>query len=105
MTEVTRWIGETIGKPDLTYRQLTADQVRSGMLSTGLPSKFVDLYLEMLAAFRDGRVQPTQELGPDYPLPGSRRVRLSFSNASKVLGQSPFSSRESPLSARSLPCV
>lgn len=53
-TEVARIIGSAIGKPDLTYKQLPADQVIQGMTQMGISKNMAELLCEMSDALNRG---------------------------------------------------
>jgi uncharacterized protein YbjT (DUF2867 family) len=62
MTEVTKALGATIGKPDLKYTQFPLEDMKKGMLQSGMKSGTVDLMIEMYAAGNAGKIHPTQNL-------------------------------------------
>ncbi len=47
LPEVTRAIGQAIGKPELPYIQFAPTDARAGMLQAGLPETIADGFLEM----------------------------------------------------------
>jgi uncharacterized protein YbjT (DUF2867 family) len=53
-TEVAAIIGKTIGKPDLKYIQPSNDQIRLGMVQSGMSDQFARLLLEMAEALNSG---------------------------------------------------
>lgn len=60
MTEVAQIIGRAIGKPELSYVQAPNEQVRAGMVQSGMPGALVDLLLEMAAALNSGYMVPLE---------------------------------------------
>jgi uncharacterized protein YbjT (DUF2867 family) len=56
--EVTRILGERIGKPDLEYVQLSYADMASALVQAGLSESFAGLYVEMTRAFNEGKVKP-----------------------------------------------
>ncbi len=56
MNEATMSIGIRIGKPNLTYIQLSYDEVEKGLVDAGLSRDMSRLYVEMSKAFNDGRI-------------------------------------------------
>lgn len=60
MAEVTRVIGQAVGKPDLKYVQFPYDEAEKAMLGMGLSAGVAEAYIEMYKAFNDGRVRPTE---------------------------------------------
>ncbi len=52
--EIAGIIGKAIGKPDLRYAQLPDDQVRNGMVQSGLSENVANLIVEMAAALNSG---------------------------------------------------
>jgi uncharacterized protein YbjT (DUF2867 family) len=52
--EVATIIGKAIGKPNLGYVHLPDDQVRAGLLQSGMSDKFAGLIIEMAAALNSG---------------------------------------------------
>lgn len=57
MTEVATIIGKAIGKPDLGYKQLPDDQVRTAMTQLGMSLDMANLILEMAAALNSGHMR------------------------------------------------
>jgi uncharacterized protein YbjT (DUF2867 family) len=60
MSEVTRTIGEAIGKSDLQYRQVTSDQFRGILLQMGASQAIADMFVEMSEALNSGHVRPLE---------------------------------------------
>jgi uncharacterized protein YbjT (DUF2867 family) len=52
--EVATLIGQAIGKPNLGYVRPPDDQVRAGLLQSGMSDKFAGLILELAAALNSG---------------------------------------------------
>jgi uncharacterized protein YbjT (DUF2867 family) len=59
--EAAKIIGAAIGKPDLTYSQLPAAQLKPALIQMGMSSNMVDLLLEMTDAMNSGYMKP---MGP-----------------------------------------
>ena len=57
--EATRILGERIGRPDLTYVQLSETDMIAALVEAGLSESFARLYVEMTRAFNEGRVRPS----------------------------------------------
>jgi uncharacterized protein YbjT (DUF2867 family) len=71
MIEVARIIGQAIGKPDLTYVQISDDQFRGAMLQMGASADFVNLVLEMAAAMNSGHMRALEPRSPKNTTPTS----------------------------------
>jgi uncharacterized protein YbjT (DUF2867 family) len=71
MIEVARIIGQAIGKPDLTYVQISDEQFRAAVLQMGLPADFVNLILEMVAAMNSGHMRALEARSPQNTTPTS----------------------------------
>ena len=56
MNEVTRIIGEKIGKPDLRYVQFSPEDEKKGMMDFGLSDDASDQMIQMSQAINDGLV-------------------------------------------------
>jgi uncharacterized protein YbjT (DUF2867 family) len=65
MTEVTRAIGEAIGKPDLSYIQFPYADAVKGMVQMGIPEERAQMYAELYRGFNEGTVRPTQPRSPN----------------------------------------
>lgn len=63
-TDSAELIGEGIGKP-VSLVEITIAQAKEAMLGAGLPDFVVDLYAEMFAAMREGRIEPEQPRSPE----------------------------------------
>jgi len=71
--ESAELIGEGIDKP-VDSVEITIDQAKQGMLDAGLPDFVVDMYAEMFAAMREGRIVSEQPRSPKTTTPtGLRR--------------------------------
>jgi len=53
-SETTRVIGQAIGKADLNYRQLPAEQLKPAFVQMGMSPSMADLLLEMSEALNSG---------------------------------------------------
>jgi uncharacterized protein YbjT (DUF2867 family) len=60
MTEAAAVIGKAIGKPDLAYKQLPDEQVRTGMTQSGMSLNIANMILEMAAALNSGYMRPLE---------------------------------------------
>ncbi len=60
MTEVTKVLGTTIGKPDLPYVQFSYEDAINGMTMMGLPRPVAEAYAELSRASNEGRLHHTQ---------------------------------------------
>lgn len=56
-SEVAYIIGAAIGKPDLTYTQLPADQFIQALTQMGMTRNFADLLVEMCASLNGGQMR------------------------------------------------
>jgi uncharacterized protein YbjT (DUF2867 family) len=56
--EAARLLGQRIGRPDLAYVQLPIAEMAQALVQAGLSESFAGLYVEMVRAFNEGRVQP-----------------------------------------------
>jgi uncharacterized protein YbjT (DUF2867 family) len=70
-TEATRIIGAAIGKPNLEYLQLPADQFIQALTAMGMSKNFAELILEMAGALNDGRMKPLEPRSPANTTPTS----------------------------------
>lgn len=60
LKEVTAALGKAIGKPDLAYVQFSYEDVKKGLLGSGLKPAMVDLMVEMYRGGNEGKILPTQ---------------------------------------------
>lgn len=56
-SEISQALGKAIGKPELNWVAFTDEQSLEGMTGTGLPAEMANLYTEMGAALREGKLQ------------------------------------------------
>ena len=63
-TEVAAMIGKAIGKPDLKYIQPPNDQVRAGMVQSGMSDELARQLLEMTDALNSGYMQALEPRTP-----------------------------------------
>ena len=66
LEEVTAALGKAIGKPDLKYVQFPFEDVKKGMLTSGMKPEMADLMIEMYRAGSEGKLHPTQELTAEH---------------------------------------
>jgi uncharacterized protein YbjT (DUF2867 family) len=69
MNEVTRILGEAIGKPDLKYMQISYDEARKAMLEAGLSPSAADGVIEIDRAMNEGRLRPVEARSPQNTTP------------------------------------
>jgi uncharacterized protein YbjT (DUF2867 family) len=55
--EITRIIGEKIGKPDLAYVELSEADFRSALAGAGISPSVADAFVEIAQAINDGKVR------------------------------------------------
>jgi uncharacterized protein YbjT (DUF2867 family) len=53
-TQIARVVGAAIGKPDLTYQQVPAAQIKPALMQMGMSANMADLLLEMSDALNSG---------------------------------------------------
>jgi uncharacterized protein YbjT (DUF2867 family) len=58
--EVTRILGEKIGKPDLQYVQFSYDDQIKALVQAQFSESFARLYVEMTRAFNEGTIKPVR---------------------------------------------
>jgi uncharacterized protein YbjT (DUF2867 family) len=69
--EVAATIGKAIGKPDLKYIQPPSDQVRAGMVQSGMSDELARLLLEMAEALNSGYMHALEPRTPNNTTPTS----------------------------------
>ena len=69
--EVATIIGKAIGKPDLTYQQLPASQLKPALTSMGMSANMADLLLEMADALNTGYMRPLEPRSASNTTPTS----------------------------------
>ncbi len=67
--EAARILGQHIGLPQLAYVQLPGAEMAQALVQGGLSESFALLYVEMVQAFNDGRVQPREGRHADNTTP------------------------------------
>lgn len=60
MTEVTRIVGQAIGRPDLSYVQFLDEDAEKAMVGMGLSLDVARAFNEMYRAFNEGIVHPSE---------------------------------------------
>jgi uncharacterized protein YbjT (DUF2867 family) len=65
MSEATRILGESIGRPDLKYVQFPEEDARREMTGMGMSPGAVDAMLEMERGFNAGAIVATQKRSPE----------------------------------------
>jgi uncharacterized protein YbjT (DUF2867 family) len=68
-TQVAKVVGAAIGKPDLTYKQLPAAQLRPALTQMGMSPNMADLLLEMAEALNSGHMRPLEPRSPQNTTP------------------------------------
>ncbi len=58
--EAARIVGDAIGKPSLTYRQMPPEQLRPALMQMGMSPSAADLFLEMSGAVNSGYMNPLE---------------------------------------------
>jgi uncharacterized protein YbjT (DUF2867 family) len=74
MAEAAAIIGKAIGKPDLVYKQLPDEQVRTAMIQFGMSPDLANLILEMAAALNSGHMRALEPRSPRNTTPTSFEV-------------------------------
>ncbi len=59
MIEVTRILGQAIGKPDLPYRQFSYEDTVKGMVGMGMPLEIAQLMVELNRSANEGLLKPS----------------------------------------------
>jgi uncharacterized protein YbjT (DUF2867 family) len=68
-TEAAKIIGAAIGKPDLTYTQMPAAQLKPGFIQMGMSSNMADLLLELADAQNSGYLKTLEPRSPRNTTP------------------------------------
>jgi uncharacterized protein YbjT (DUF2867 family) len=68
-TEAAKIIGAAIGKPDLTYKQMPAAQLKPGFMQMGMSSNMADLLLELADAQNSGYLKVLEPRSPKNTTP------------------------------------
>jgi uncharacterized protein YbjT (DUF2867 family) len=58
LNEVARILGAAVGKPDLTYTQVSYEAAHRGMIAAGISKGAARSFIEMYRAFNDGLIVP-----------------------------------------------
>ena len=74
--EIARLVGAAIGKPDLAYQQLPAEQLKPALLM-GMSSSMADLLLEMADALNSGYMRTLEPRSPQNTAPTSLETFIS----------------------------
>ena len=67
--ELTRILGEAVGRPELPHVEFPYDDTRKGLEKAGISPDLARLFVEMYEAFNEGRVRPIQGRGPQTTTP------------------------------------
>jgi len=70
-TEIASVIGQTIGKPDLAYSQLPAEQLKGALVQMGMSANMADLILEMADALNSGHMTALEPRSGENATPTS----------------------------------
>ena len=68
-SEAAKVIGVAIGKPDLTYKQLPAAQLKPALMQMGMSSSMADLLLEMSDSLNSGYMKALEPRSPKNTTP------------------------------------
>jgi uncharacterized protein YbjT (DUF2867 family) len=71
MTEAARIIGQAIGKPDLSYVQLSDNEFRNATSQMGFSTDMANLFLEMAAALNSGHMRALESRSASNATPTS----------------------------------
>lgn len=66
LKEVTKILGQAIGKPDLKYVQISNEEAKKGFLSAGMQVSHADLFIEMYTSFDKQKIPFTQEITSEH---------------------------------------
>ena len=67
--EVAKIVGAAIGKPDLTYSQMPAAQLKPALLQMGMSPNMADLLFEMADALNSGHMKALEPRSPKNTTP------------------------------------
>jgi uncharacterized protein YbjT (DUF2867 family) len=86
MTEATRILGETIGKPDLRYVQFSEGDARRALGDAGMSASVIEAMLEMERGFNAGIIRPTRERSAESTTPTTLEgfSKTAFAQAYRV---------------------
>jgi len=81
--EVTRIIGDAIGKPELRYVQFSYEDAVNGMASMGIPRHVAESFVELAHAANDGLMAPSKPRSAESttPTPFEQFVEEEFAPA------------------------
>ena len=72
--EIARIVGAAIGKPDLAYKQVPAEQLKPALLQLGMSSSMADLLLEMADALNSGYMRTLEPRSSRNTTPTSLEI-------------------------------
>jgi len=75
--EIARIVSAAIGKPDLAYKQMPAEQLKPALLQMGMSSSMADLLLEMADALNSGFMRTLEPRSPQNTTPTSLGTFIS----------------------------
>jgi uncharacterized protein YbjT (DUF2867 family) len=87
-SELTKIIGQTIGKTDLNYVQLPDDQLRAAFTQMGMSANFADLILEMSGALNSGDMRALEQRSAKNTTPTSFEVFVEEEFVPRYRGKS-----------------
>jgi uncharacterized protein YbjT (DUF2867 family) len=67
--QVARTIGAAIGRPDLSYQQMPAEQLKPALMQIGMSANLADLLLEMSESLNSGYMKPLEPRSPANTTP------------------------------------
>lgn len=73
-SDVAHAFGTAIGKPDLNWVEFTDEDALQGMIGAGLPVEIANLYMELGAAVRNGKLQSDFE-AQGSPVDGTIKLK------------------------------
>jgi uncharacterized protein YbjT (DUF2867 family) len=75
--EVAGIVGSAIGKPDLAYKQMPAEQLKPALLQMGMSSSMAELLLQMADALNSGYMRTLEPRSPQNTTPTSLNTFVS----------------------------
>jgi len=73
-TEVAKIVGAAIGKPDLTYKQMPAAQLKPAFTQMGMSANMADLLLELADALNSGHLKALETRSPKNTTPTTLEI-------------------------------
>jgi len=75
--QVAKVVGAAIGKPDLTYLQAPAAQIKPALMQMGMSANMADLLLEMSEGLNSGHIRPLEPRSAQNTTPTSIETFVS----------------------------